>query len=52
VRVGKSSVDFNIVAASKGAPRLTVCSTLVRTDLERGTSEPWPPQLARKLRAT
>jgi len=50
--IGKSSAKFRIIGSCGSEKRLTVRSTLVRIDLERHVSDPWPADLAEKMRTT
>ena len=48
-RVGRSSVDLAVDIGCAGEPRFAVRYTQVLTDLAKGSSRPWPPELLERL---
>jgi len=50
--VGKSSLKLDIHCASGPETRFHAQSTLVRTDLDTGKSDPWPENVKSRLLAT
>jgi len=49
VRIGTSSLDLEMEIEGEDGPRLSVASTLVRTNLDSGKSDPWPQTVAKNL---
>jgi len=52
IRLGHSSVTLKLGASCCGKPRLSVETTLVRINLDTKKSDPWPTDLAEKIRHT
>ncbi len=52
VRIGKSSVNFQITSACEGAARLTADTTLVQVDMASGKSTPWPDAVRDRMKNT
>ncbi|NOX74983.1 MAG: acyl-CoA thioesterase [Alphaproteobacteria bacterium] len=48
-RIGKASLDIEIICAGEGQARFTCQQTLVRNILSTGKSDPWPDDLRRKF---
>ncbi len=51
VRLGKSSLEFLITCTCNGEARMTASPSHGQTDINTGTSTPWPAMMREKLQA-